>query len=192
MEPQLVQLAEMGAAVPEDFRKEVAMAGEWQTLSETPLDEVTGARMKKEEGDVKLEGLSVGVRKRKILEDQAEEEAEVRRNVWGSLTKSYPGPRGGEQEEEDLNTLLGKTEMGMSTAAAEERLQNPTRYDLLPPMAAASEEQPPSLIKKEPSGSDETTSNFHHLESAHEKPATIKAEGGPPPIRFKKRKAKAN
>lgn len=190
-EQQLAQLAEMGVAVPEEFRKEVAMAGEWQTLSETPLDEITGERIKKEEGDVKPEGLNVGVRKRKFLEDLAEEEAEVRRNVWGSTTKSYPGPKGGEQEEEDLNTLLGKTKMVMPTAAAEKKFQNQARHDHLPPVAAASEEQPPSIIKKEPSDSDETTPNTHHLGSVHANHAIIKAEGEPPPIMFKKRKSKA-
>lgn len=180
----------MGVAVPEDFRKEVAMAGEWQTLSETPLDEVTGERLKNEEGKVKPEGLNVGVRKRKFLEDEAEEEAEVRRNVWGSTTKSYPGLGGGEQGEEDLNTLLGKAKMGLSTAA-EKKFQNQTPYDLPPPAAAVSEKQTPSAIKKEPSDSDEITPNLHHLESAHANPAIIKVEGGPPPIMFKKRKAKA-
>lgn len=189
-EQQLAQLAEMGVAVPEDFRKEVAMAGEWQTLSETPLDEVTGERMKNEEGNVKPEGLNVGVRKRKFLEDQAEEEAEARRNVWGSTTKSYPGLKGGDQEEEDLNNLLGKTKMGLS-AAAEKKSQHQNPHNNLPPAAAVSEKKPPSIIKKEPSDSDETTPNLHHLESAHANPAIIKVEGGLPPIMFKKRKAKA-
>ena len=189
-EQQLAQLAEMGLAVPENFRKEVAMAGEWQTLSETPLNEVTGERMKNEEGDVKPEGLNVGVRKRKFLEDQAEEKAEVRRDVWGSTTKSYPGPRGRDQEEEDLNTLLGKSKMGLSVAA-EKKFQNQTPLDHLPPAAAVSEKQPPLIVKKEPSDSGEKTPNPHHLESAHANPAIIKAEGGPPPIMFKKRKAKA-
>lgn len=181
----------MDVAVPEDFRKEVAMAGEWQTLSETPLDEVTGERIKKEEGDVKPEGLNVGVRKRKFLEDQAEEEAEVRRNVWGSMTKSYPAPRSGEQQEEDLDVLLGKAKMGMSIPAAEKKLQNQIPDNNLPPEAAASEERPPSTIKTEPSDSDETIPNLRHLDSAHVKSTIIKAEGGPPPIMFKKRKAKA-
>lgn len=181
----------MGVAVPEEFRKEVAMAGEWQTLSETPLDEVTGERIKKEEGDVKPEGLNVGVRKRKFLEDLAEEEAEVRRNIWGSTTKSYPGPKGGEQDEEDLNTLLGKTKMVMPTAAADKKFHNQACHDHLPPVAAASEGQPPLIIKKEPSDCDETAPNTHRLESVHANQAIIKAEGKPPPIMFKKRKAKA-
>lgn len=183
----------MGVAVPEHFRKEVAMAGEWQTLSETPLDEVTGERIKKEGGDVKPEGLNVGVRKRKFLQDQAEEEAEVRRNVWGSTTKSYPGPTGGEQGGEDLDVLLGKAKTSMSTAAAvEKRLQNQPPYDdHLAPQAPASEEQPPSIIKKEPSDSDDTIPKLRELDSAHTNSTIIKAEGGPPPIIFKKRKAKA-
>lgn len=189
-EQQLAQLAEMGVAVPEDFRKEVAMAGEWQTLSETSLDEVMGETKKNEEGDVKPEGLIIGVRKRKFLEDQAEEEAEARRNVWGSTTKTYPGLKGGDQEDEDLNNLLGKTKMTFS-AAAEKKSQNRKPHDHLPPAAAVSEKQAPSIIKKEPSDSDETTLSPHHLESLHANPATIKLESGPPPIMFKKRKAKA-
>lgn len=181
-EQQLAQLAEMGVAVPEDFRKEVAMAGEWQTLSETPLDEVTGERIKNEAGNVKPEGLNVGVRKRKFLEDQAEEDAEARRNVWGSTTKSYPGLKGGDQEEGELNNLLGKTKMGLS-AAAEKKSQHQNPHNHLPP--AASEKKPPSIIKKESSDSDEAIQKLHHLGSAHANPAIIKS------IIFKKRKAKA-
>lgn len=189
-EQQLSQLAEMGVAIPEDFRKEVAMAGEWQTLSETPLDEFTGERMKNGEGNVKLEGLNIGVRKRKFLEDQAEEEAEARRNVWGSTTKSYPGLKGGDQEDEDLNNLLGKTKMDLS-AAAEKKSQNRNPHDHFSPATAVSEKKAPSIIKKEPSDSDETTPSPHHLESPHANPTTIKQERGPPSIMFKKRKAKA-
>lgn len=101
---QLAQLAEMGVAIPEDFRREMAMAGDWQTTSERPVYE--NDFVKKEEAeDVKPGGLNVGVRKRKFEGQEEEEEAgeTVVRRGWGSTIRAYPGPGG---DEDDLSTLL--------------------------------------------------------------------------------------
>ena len=109
---QLAQLAEMGVAVPEEFRRDLAMAGDWQVVSEKPLYE---ASVKEEEGGYEEskppQGMSIGVRKRKF-EGQEEAEGEedeagemVARKGWGSMLHTYPDPRG----EEDLDSLLGKT-----------------------------------------------------------------------------------
>ena len=81
---QLAQLAEMGVAVPEDFRREMAMAGDWQTTSERLVYD--NDFVKKEDGDdVKADGLNIGVRKRKFegLEEEAEAgETVVRMMTW--------------------------------------------------------------------------------------------------------------
>lgn len=102
---QLAQLAELGVAVPEDFRKEMAMVGDWQTTSERLIYDT----VKKEEdgGDVKPEGLNIGVRKRKFEGQEEEEEAgeTVVRRGWGSTVRAYPG----EDDDNDLDALLMTT-----------------------------------------------------------------------------------
>lgn len=119
---QLAQLAEMGIAVPEEFRGDLAMAGDWQVVSERAIfdnesvfkDEEDEAKGERNEERKYAEGLSIGVRKRKY-EGQEEEEEEVNetgemmevRKGWGSSFHTYPNPRG----EEDLDSLLGKTKM---------------------------------------------------------------------------------
>ena len=94
----------MGVAIPEEFRRELAMAGDWQTLSETPIYE----GLKNEEGDedAKHDGLNLGVRKRKYEGQEEEEEAgeTVVRRGWGSTTRTFPGSSG---EGDDLDALLG-------------------------------------------------------------------------------------
>ncbi|KAJ5133638.1 hypothetical protein N7448_001339 [Penicillium atrosanguineum] len=95
---QIAQLAEMGVAVPEEYRGDMALAGDWQTLSETKVDT---------EG---LEGAakSIGVRKRKHDGDEEDEHIPepVARLGWGSRMKTYPGAQ---DEDEDLDALLAST-----------------------------------------------------------------------------------
>ena len=104
---QLAQLAELGVAVPEDFRKEMAMVGDWQTTSEKLIYDT----VKKEEdsGDVKPEGLNIGVRKRKFEGQEEEEEAgeTVVRRGWGSTVRAYPG----QHDDKDLDVLLTNTKI---------------------------------------------------------------------------------
>ena len=104
---QLAQLAGLGVAVPEDFRKEMAMAGDWQTMSERVIYD----RVKKEEedGDIKPGALSVGIRKRKFEGQEEEEEAgeAVVRRGWGAQTRAYPGTSG--DGDDDLDALLNTT-----------------------------------------------------------------------------------
>ena len=109
---QLQQLAEMGVAVPEDFRREMAMAGDWQTTSRRVIYEATpqrdGVKKAEDDEDAKSVSLNVGVRKRKH-EGQEEEEEAVEKAVkkgWGSTTRAFPGLSG---EEDDLDALLQST-----------------------------------------------------------------------------------
>ena len=104
---QLAQLAELGVAVPEDFRKEMAMAGDWQTTSERLIYDTV--KKEEESGDVKPEGLNIGVRKRKFEGQEEEEEAgeTVVRRGWGSTVRAYPG----EGDDKDLDALLMTTKV---------------------------------------------------------------------------------
>ncbi|PYI12484.1 hypothetical protein BO78DRAFT_4818 [Aspergillus sclerotiicarbonarius CBS 121057] len=98
---QMAQLAEMGVAIPDEYRREMALAGEWQTVAEKvvqPRDETKASQ-------------SLGVRKRKH-EERDEEEEEAKREAerfvskaWGSRTRQYPGA----PEDTDLDALLEST-----------------------------------------------------------------------------------
>ena len=96
---QIARLAEMGIAVPEEYRRDMAMAGDWETIAEAPAKPTI-----KEEG-LKPGAVAVGVRKRKADDEAAEEEGIVpgKRKAWGSAFKSYPGSNGAE---EDIEALL--------------------------------------------------------------------------------------
>lgn len=99
------QLAAMGVAVPQEYRKDLSIASEWSTVSETPIYR---NRVKKQEDDSDDDSKpavgSFGVRKRKLDEEEEElEAATTARKDWGSKFKSYPGSKGGD---DDLDALL--------------------------------------------------------------------------------------
>jgi hypothetical protein len=98
---QIQQLAAMGVVVPKEFRAEVAMPGEWETVAvkKMPLPP------KREEEDVKPEALALGVRKRKFEGQEEEEEAGevVVRKGWGHTTRNYPG---GYAAVDDIEALM--------------------------------------------------------------------------------------
>jgi hypothetical protein len=85
---QLAELAALGVAVPDDYRKEVAMIGDWEVVSQKVVGEGSGDQP-----------LNVGVRKRKI--DEEEEEARIagetitKKKGWGQTFKRFPGSKGG-------------------------------------------------------------------------------------------------
>ena len=193
---QLTQLAEMGVAVPEDFRREMAMAGDWQTTSERPVYDNDFAK-KEEAEDVKSGGLNVGIRKRKFEGQEEEEEAgeTVVRRGWGSTIRAYPGPGG---DEDDLGALLKSTKR---VVGGGEGLQSPASgrssgLEQADSHITAKEIQPdpdpPTIKKEEPSdtsGISGTTQN----EIAVETPQQLLKQEEDSPVSgviFKKRKAK--
>ena len=105
---QLTQLAELGVAVPEDFRKEMAMVGDWQTTSERLIYD-TVSKEGQDNEDFKLGALGFGVRKRKHKEQEEEEGANetVAPRGWGSTVRTYPGG----PVDEDLDALLQNTKL---------------------------------------------------------------------------------
>ncbi|KIW12942.1 hypothetical protein PV08_08129 [Exophiala spinifera] len=93
---QWAQLAEMGIQVPEHFRAEMAMAGDWTVVSQ---QSVTGSQSEEKP-------LSTGVKKRKFEGQEEEEDAgeTVARRGWGSTTRGYPG-----RDTTDIDDLLSGT-----------------------------------------------------------------------------------
>jgi hypothetical protein len=92
---QLAQLAEMGVSIPDEFRPDMAMAGEWQVTSERIVDD---------ENDKKPDALALGIRKREP-EDEDEEAIEAKKRRWGTAIRTYPT----EKEDIDLDALLNNT-----------------------------------------------------------------------------------
>ena len=104
---QLKQLAEMGVAIPEEFRREMAMAGDWQTLSQRAvLDDV---KQEEDSKESKSEILNRGVRKRRYEGQEEDEEAEAKlaKKAWGSTTRIYPSIGG--DGDDGLDSLLQNT-----------------------------------------------------------------------------------
>ncbi|KAL8645829.1 MAG: hypothetical protein Q9226_007121 [Calogaya cf. arnoldii] len=194
---QLAKLAEMGVAVPEEFRREMAMAGDWQTIAQRPIQD----RVKKEEGledfkDFKPDStLNVGIRKRKFEGQEEEEEAgaTVVRKGWGSTTRRYPGSDGDDQD--DLDSLLNKP-----AVSSQEISQGDTNEPLLqsgvksiPSQDGRSDlvpEPSPPIIKKEDADSLEMGSRQEQEVSID---IPVKEENGTqePAVMFKKRRTKA-
>ena len=195
---QLAQLAEMGVAVPEDFRREMAMAGDWQTTSERVVYDNDFVKKEEDIKDVKLGGLNVGVRKRKFEGQEEEEEAgeTVVRKGWGSTIRTYPGVGG---DDDDLNTLLKSTKrliregeglqsLGSERSAQPEQADNhATRMENQPGLES------PTIKEEESTGSGGVSDMILNQTAVVEAPLKfIKQEGNPPDseVVFKKRKAK--
>ncbi|PWY80591.1 hypothetical protein BO70DRAFT_406580 [Aspergillus heteromorphus CBS 117.55] len=189
---QMAQLAEMGIAIPDEFRGEMALAGEWQTTSE---------KVVRSEDDAKAD-ISVGVRKRKH-EERDEEEEEAKREAerfvskgWGSRTRQYPGA----QEDTDLDALLESTKdikkakPSIPANAALTKEPEPLKGQFIPIKlegdAGASE---PDAPKKEEPETDapaqvkvEETESILSVPAATHEPEDAPAAG----VVFKKRKPK--
>jgi hypothetical protein len=89
---QLAQLAEMGVAIPDEFRPDMAMAGEWQVMAEHIIEQ---------DGERKPEALALGVRKREPGAED-EEDGDVKKRRWGSAYRAHPA----EEQDGDLDALL--------------------------------------------------------------------------------------
>lgn len=93
----------MGVALPDAARGDLAIAGDWKTVSTQVVGEVNN------EGEFKALALNKGVRKRKIDEEEEEREAAseviTKKKGWGHTYKAFPGSKGGA---DDIEALLGK------------------------------------------------------------------------------------
>ncbi|KAK6006639.1 hypothetical protein QM012_005647 [Aureobasidium pullulans] len=97
---QMEQLAAMGVAIPEEYRRDMSIQGEWATVSERP---VYSRPVKSTSNDEDEDTKAFGVRKRK-LDDEEEQDLKLAPKAWGSRLKSYPGASS--NTEEDLDALL--------------------------------------------------------------------------------------
>lgn len=184
----MAQLAEMGVAIPDEYRGDMALAGEWQTLSETKIEEIEGAAK------------SIGVRKRKHDGDEEDEDDEsgnpserLVSQGWGSRMRVYPGAQN-DDDDEGLDALLASTR---DLKKAKVPLPDANLE-----LSKSVEEPKPELassVKKEEDAAeskDQETGSTTHVKTeepsvlsitpTEEKPSV---EDAPGPV-FKKRKAK--
>ena len=124
---QLQQLVDMGIAIPDEFRGEMAMAGDWH---------VTEERIVEDENERKPDAVALGVRKRTAVEED-EEEQEVKKRRWGSSYKSHPG----EGDDLDLDALLSNaTNKGKDVKKEEPILKQEEKVEGQPDMQEPLEE----------------------------------------------------
>ena len=171
----------MGIAIPDEFRADMALAGDWKIVAQRPIDEASSNAP-----------LCIGVRKRKHEDEEEDDKEEVGGTVakggWGSTFKKYPGD--GVVEKEDLDDLLsGKTPAKKEVAepCLEEEIDDALRPNegALPPDIPADDGVLPdghSTIKLEQADDEDLRSK--HL------PSTI-GQSQSLEVVFKKRKPKA-
>ncbi|EED24242.1 formin binding protein, putative [Talaromyces stipitatus ATCC 10500] len=180
---QIAQLAEMGVAVPEEYRREMALAGDWQTISER---RITPVEPSKEEAESTK--LNIGVRKRKLENEEDEEEAQMiakpTHRGWGNTTRDYPGTT--EDEDDDLDALLMKT-----TTVKEKK--DPDPKTVLQSIKAGEQAESGDVEKteKDPDGSGPSTILKKEEPDTGDSLETPSLPVGDVPV-FKRRKNKAS
>jgi hypothetical protein len=173
------QLVALGVELPEELKREVTGIGGWQTLSTSVVD--SGPRsladIKKEEEEVASAALNKGVHKRKAEDDEdaRDEEAAPKKKIWGNTFKNYPGTQKDDQDD-DLDALLsGSVKAPVQPKAPDE-----------PASQAEVKSESGDNIKTEPTESA-TDAEAVVAKQEDENDGAITA---PPPVVFKKRKAK--
>lgn len=96
---QAAQLLELGIGVPDEFRGELAVPGEWTVTAQRVIGP-EGVNLKSD----RAEARALGVRKREEVKDE-EEEIEKKKVKRTPRYKTYPG---GEEEDQDLDALLNQ------------------------------------------------------------------------------------
>ncbi|CAG8973993.1 hypothetical protein HYALB_00011571 [Hymenoscyphus albidus] len=185
---QLAQLAEMGVSIPDEFRGDMAMAGEWTVTSQRVLDE---------NGEAKKESVALGVRKREEDDEGGDtDDVEIKRKRWGSKFRSHPV----EEDEGDLDALLGQALVQPKSKAEPESADLPVKIDMKTEKTKVKVESPPSAwneVQEEsvPKPEEEVKKEFP--DSLADIPAVgseeipkKESEEVPTGVVFKKRKAK--
>ncbi|KAF2797202.1 U1 zinc finger domain-containing protein [Melanomma pulvis-pyrius CBS 109.77] len=175
---QWAQLAAMGVAVPEEARSENALAGEWRVVS----TKVVGEEEKKP--------LSMGVRKRKLDEEEEEAlaagEIITKKKGWGHTFKSFPGKLGGGGD--DVEALFNKVKKPVikEDEGAKEELGVKVEQDVKEEVAQSALLDIPA----EGEVSEKVAGNAEEKTTHPEGEAAVKAEedAPAPAIVFKKRK----
>ncbi|KAM0244435.1 hypothetical protein ACHAP5_006237 [Fusarium lateritium] len=172
LKKQREQLAEMGVAMPSEFRPEMAMPGQW-TVTNTRIIETK----KEEDEDAKVEMRANGVRKREVTEDEKEEEDAMRGlfkkpKRWGRDSKEMP-----QQEDQELDALLSGSTFAPRTVKEEAEDVKNEEDDATPDATVKTEDTEAAKTEAPDAG-------------PLIKPEPEEAESGVQTVVFKKRKPK--
>jgi hypothetical protein len=181
---QREQLAELGVAMPDDFRPEMAMAGEWTVTNTRVIEDTSAAR----EDGTKPEVRTTGVRKREVTEDEKEHEDAVRGlfkkpRKWGRESRTTR-----QEEDADLDALLN----GSILTKSEPKDEPEVKDEPSPTDADEKIKREDDAIKEEPDTEPSGITEPAKTEELDPIPP-VKTEDGvadPAPVVFKKRKAK--
>ena len=194
----MARLAEMGIAIPEEFRREMAMPGDWLVTSQRAVYDDVKKEEENNKANVKPKDLNRGVRKRKHENEEEEEDEEdagasTTRRAWGTTTLTYPT-----DGDDDLDALLTSTTnarwsthpYNTDRVQQETELEDPSHPTAMK-SHLPSEPMPPAhtSIKREESSDD-----INHISVAGQAtPNTQVKQESPevPEFVFKKRKPKA-
>lgn len=175
---QIAQLAAMGVAVPEQFRRDMAMAGDWETVRTTRIAKLE-AQSKSEGPDVKPAPGAVGFKRPKPELGIDEEEPVRKRFAWGSATKTY----GDARKDDDLDALLGSATTLKKIKVEPEAGQGETSSEKPDPEPTDTS----AVIKPEPNPDEPIQAEI----AAEEEPVEPEPAGDDSDIIFKKRKTKS-
>lgn len=189
---QLAQLAEMGVSIPDEFRRDMAMAGEWQTVSERVLLPHNDPA-----GEAKADIKSTGPLKRKYPgeEDENGEGEPIQRRDWGSTIKVYPTLN---SKDSDLDALLGSRKPpGLPNpttgedALVSSRSDHPAEENPTSSMMSSSNaDYRPSMLKTELSDIQNLELSKIPIAAEVDGPQVKESDGASEEVMFKKRKAK--
>lgn len=176
----------MGIKVPEQLRSEMALAGDWQEVSQRRVDQPASEAP-----------LSVGVQKRKYEGEGEEEETDeaIVRRGWGATTKQYPA-----QYKADLEDLLSGSvslRKGKLSSTTSQSQKAPVKKEGDSPFSrepVESERYPPEQVEIRRDGKESEDHTFVKEEQvpAHESHPVVKIPEVASAPMFKKRKAKAS
>lgn len=119
---QLQQLVDLGVAIPDEFRKELSMTGNWQTVSERLIDPGSEGKA--------VDSIGFGVRKREGREDEDEEEEsrETKKQRWESSHKTHSA-----DNDDDLDALFTQgIRIAKSGAKPEPKQEGESKFEALP------------------------------------------------------------
>lgn len=184
----------MGISVPEQFRSEMAMAGDWKQLSSKVVDDPSAEAP-----------LSIGVKKRKNRGEDGEEEEEqeagetVARRGWGATTKQYPGHHNADLDDLLSGTISLKREKPVSPDSAQVKDEEKEPVDQEGNLGLEHEASDSSNIASiKPEGSDagvQTNTDLRVKKETEVGQGSTSMDNIPDKVSmpvFKKRKAKAS
>lgn len=189
LKKQAAQLLELGIGVPDEFRGELAVPGEWQVMNQRVI-EPEGVNMDSKD----VTARAIGVKKREVEVDE-EEEIEKKKARRGPRYRAYPGMA---EEDRDLDALLNQVTAPKPEVEPKEEPReafSSFKQEQDPPDAQdAVKQETHGGVDIKPDPEQATQGQEPALADvplAEEAPAaSVKPEEGIPGVVFKKRKAK--